>query len=222
MTINADNFRLRRIPRPRIPGPYPRTPGLDQGYFVERTTGLEPTIGPERLWDPPIPAGGFKDGQCRVKRQAARFRLYAYNDDGTIDEITAAEADISWTVHLVNKKAVTRNSGSAADLTIDPGPRTLTGPDQRAEFDTGTITFPGTSAVTVPLGEIRTDDEGHLLVLGGFGHVRVANELADHQFPRQPRLVRRHVRRSRDRAREDRVDRRQVRCDRRLGDRRAP
>jgi hypothetical protein len=112
---------------------------------------------------------GFKDGQCRVKRQAARFRLYAYNDDGTIEEITAAEADISWTVHLVNKKAVTRNNGSAADLTIDPGARTLTGPDQRTQFDNGTITLPGASAVTVPLGEIRTDDDGHLLVLAGFG-----------------------------------------------------
>ena len=77
-------------------------------------------IGPERMWDPPDPAGGFKDAQCRVKRQAARFRVYAYHDDGSIDEITAAEADISWTVHLVNKKAVSRNSGSAAELTIDP------------------------------------------------------------------------------------------------------
>ena len=31
----------------------------------------------------------------------------------------SADNEITWTVHLVNKKAVTRNSGSAADLTID-------------------------------------------------------------------------------------------------------
>lgn len=98
------------------------------------------------------------------------FRIFAYHDDGSIDEITAAEADITWSVHLVNKKAVTRNSGSAADLTIDPGPRTLDGPNQREEFDDGQITFSGESAVIVPLGEVRTDDDGHLLVLGGFGN----------------------------------------------------
>lgn len=126
-------------------------------------------IGPEKLWDPPDPPGGFKDAQCRVKRQAARFRIYAYHDTGAVEELTAADAEINWTVHLANKKAVTRNSGSAGDLTIDPGPRTLGGPNQRAEFDDGQITLPGSSAVTVPLGEIRTDDDGHLLVLGGFG-----------------------------------------------------
>jgi L-Lysine epsilon oxidase N-terminal len=70
----------------------------------------------------------------------------------------------------VNKKAVTRNPGSpAGSMTIDPGARTLEGPDQREVFDTGQITFPGAAAVTVPLGEVRTDDDGHLLVLGGFG-----------------------------------------------------
>jgi hypothetical protein len=127
-------------------------------------------VGPEKLWEPPDPPGGFKDANCRVKRQAARFRIYAYHDDGSTEELTAAGADITWTVHLVNKKAVTRNPGTpAADLTIDPGPRTLDGPDQRQEFDTGQITLPGAAAVPVPLGEIRTDDEGHLLVLGGFG-----------------------------------------------------
>jgi L-Lysine epsilon oxidase N-terminal/L-lysine epsilon oxidase C-terminal domain/von Willebrand factor type A domain len=127
-------------------------------------------IGPERVWELPDPPGGFKDSQCRVKRQAARFRLYAYHDDGSITEITADDADISWTVHVVNKKAVTRNPGApAADMTIDPGARTLEGPDQREVFDTGKITFPGAAVVTVPLGEARTDDDGHLLVLGGFG-----------------------------------------------------
>jgi hypothetical protein len=126
-------------------------------------------IGPERRWEHPEPPGGFKDGQCRVKRQAARFRVFAYNSDGSADEITAAEADITWTVHLANRKAVTRNSGSVADLTINPGPRTLDGPNQRKEFDNGQIKLPSASTVTVPLGEVRTDNDGRLLVLGGFG-----------------------------------------------------
>lgn len=129
-------------------------------------------IGPEQLWQPPDPPGGFKDSECRVKRQAARFRVYAYHDNGPPSELTAADATIAWTVELANKKVLTRYpaDGSAAQLTIAPGPRTLTGPSQHAAFDDGQITLPGAAIVTVPLGEVRTDTEGRLLVLGGFGN----------------------------------------------------
>lgn len=129
-------------------------------------------VGPERPHEPPAPSGGFKDAQCRVKRQAARFRIFAHHDDGSFDEITADEADITWTVHLRNRKAAVRNrnSGEAeAGVTIDPGPRTLDGPDQRKMFVGGTFDLSDAAAVDVPLGEARTDDGGHLLVLGGFG-----------------------------------------------------
>src|SRR5712671_6616027 len=129
-------------------------------------------IGPEHIGEQPNPPGGFKDAQCRVKRQAARFRIFAHHDDGTVEEITSAEADITWTVHLVNKKAANpgrNNTESAADLTIDPGTRTLTGPNQRKLFDNGRIKLSGAPTTTVPLGEILTDPENHLLVLGGFG-----------------------------------------------------
>ena len=133
-------------------------------------------IGPERPWDHSIPEGGYKDHHCRVKRQAARFRIFAYYDDGTTTEITEKKANISWTVHLVNKKASVRNRNlkpedpAIPDLVIDPGPRTLTGPNIRQQFDTGQIKFPGAASLRVPLGESRTDDVGRLLVLGGFGH----------------------------------------------------
>lgn len=129
-------------------------------------------IGPELPGKQPDPSGGFKDSQCRVKRQAARFRVFAHHDDGTADEIDSSLADITWTVHLVNKKAANPargNSGSAADLTIDPGSRTVNGPNQRKVFDSGNITLPGTAATNVPLGEIRSDSNNHLLVLGGSG-----------------------------------------------------
>ncbi|NUO09335.1 MAG: VWA domain-containing protein [Candidatus Brocadia sp.] len=129
-------------------------------------------IGPERIGERPNPAGGFKDAQCRVKRQAVRFRIYAHHDDGSVEEITDTEADIKWTVHLVNKKAANPGRGnteSASDLTIDPGARTLGGPNQIKTFDSGKIKFSDASVVTVPLGEIRSDDKNHLLILGGFG-----------------------------------------------------
>ena len=129
-------------------------------------------IGPERLREIPEPTGGFKDDQCRVKRQAARFRIYAHHDNGTVEEITDAEADITWTVHLVNKKAAypgRGNSESASDLSIDPGARSTTAPNQQQLFDTGVIRFSGQPATTVPLGEMRSDTQNHLLVLGGSG-----------------------------------------------------
>jgi hypothetical protein len=63
-------------------------------------------IGPESPGHIPHPAGGFKDAHGRIKRQAARFRIYAYNEAGeAIAELTAADADIQWSVQLANKKA---------------------------------------------------------------------------------------------------------------------
>ncbi|GGV07137.1 hypothetical protein GCM10010260_51010 [Streptomyces filipinensis] len=162
--------------------------------------GNSPTeffIGPEVPGVPPQPAGGFKDGEGRVKRQAARFRVYGYAADGTaLGELTAEHAEISWTVELANTKAAwfkfvgrhqdgaegggardpraRRNQAVDVDdpearsrLAVRPGPRTVTGPGQSGpggRFDTGT--FLGRP---VPLGELRTDDDGRLLVLGGFG-----------------------------------------------------
>ncbi len=129
-------------------------------------------IGPELLNAELDPPGGFKDNQCRVKRQAARFRIFAHHDDNTVEEITSAQAEISWTVHLVNSKAAhpdRMNSGSASDLTIDPGPQTTNGPNLTKAFDSGTISFSGAPVTTVPLGEMLTDTDNHLLVLGGSG-----------------------------------------------------
>lgn len=129
-------------------------------------------IGPERIGEHPDPPGGFKDTQCRVKRQAARFRIFAHHDDGTVQEITDAEAVIHWSVHLANRKAAypgRGNSEPAADLVIDPGPRSTSGPNQRLLFDSGSIRFAGQSAVGVALGEIRSDSDNRLLVLAGAG-----------------------------------------------------
>ena len=129
-------------------------------------------IGPELLGEDLKPQGGFKDNQCRVKRQAARFRIFAHHDDNTVSEITSADADITWTVHLVNSKAAhpnRMNSESAADLTIDPGSRTTNGPNLNQAFDSGTIAFSGAPVTTVALGEMRTDTDNRLIVLGGSG-----------------------------------------------------
>lgn len=138
-------------------------------------------VGPEKRWDRGAPPGGYKDAQCRIKRQAARFRVFGY-DNGVPVELTADDADIEWTVHLVNRKAAAagfpsgspRNGGySGADrdnLVINAGSHTLSGPDQSEVLDAGTFIVKNHAAKTVSLGEIRTDDEGRLLVLGGLGN----------------------------------------------------
>jgi hypothetical protein len=143
-------------------------------------------IGPEAPGEIPVPAGEcFKDMSGRIKRQAARFRIYGLDADGqVVKELTADDAEITWTVHLANKKsdwyifltaldipgakpAARRNptyQGHRRNLIIDPGERQVKGRGAEALFDTGHIL-----GVQVPLGEIRTDAYGRLLVFGGLG-----------------------------------------------------
>jgi hypothetical protein len=118
-------------------------------------------LGPELSYPapPPEPPGGtYKDAQCRIKRQAQRFRLWGFFSDNTDRELTSADGDITWTVHLANAKPTVSNEG-----VIDSGLKTLHGPGSSA-------TFVGTFAsVSVPLGEAHLDGEGRLTVVGGYG-----------------------------------------------------
>ncbi len=134
----------------------------------------------------------IRDASGAIKRQAARFRIYGYNAAGeVVQELTSDRADIQWQVHLANKKAqwyqfqaaldipeavtmavpkrnATIKGAARSGLVIDPGARTITGKNTSGgdyHFNTGLF-----MGVPVPLGEIRTDDAGRLLVLGGLGH----------------------------------------------------
>ncbi len=125
-------------------------------------------VGPELPFPapPPPPTNGkYKDDQCRIKRQGQRFRLWGYFDNNTNRELTVADGAIQWTVHLANAKAVFQ--GEAGGL-IDPGPRTLNGPNDSATFANGTYAYSG-QTVEVPLGDAITDADGRLIVVGGFG-----------------------------------------------------
>ncbi|HEV3087526.1 MAG TPA: LodA/GoxA family CTQ-dependent oxidase [Candidatus Elarobacter sp.] len=146
-------------------------------------------LGPELPYPPRRPAGFYKDAEGKLKREAARFRVYGYDADGkVVAELTSANAEIAWTVHVANTKAawydfdvaldipeattqqsVQRNGTFTGDarkqLAIDPGPRTIGGVNAAPKvFDTGT--FVGTK---VYLGELRTDEAGRLIFLGGRG-----------------------------------------------------
>lgn len=148
-------------------------------------------IGPEVPDPAPEEPGFYRDPTGALKRQAARFRIYGLNAEGkAVRELTAADAKIEWTVHLANKKSawyqfqlaldipeapaappsLLRNAAvpDRSQLVIDPGPRTIEGKNQNGgkkhTFDTGK--FMGTN---VYLGELRTDEAGRLIVLGGRG-----------------------------------------------------
>jgi hypothetical protein len=146
-------------------------------------------IGPEAPGEMPRAESGFKDAAGRVKRQAARFRIYGLNQAGeAIREITADEAEIIWRVHLANSKASWYQFNNAMDLGeyalearyrnqetlgedredlfINPGSRSISGRNSAGVlFDSGKF-----MGKRVPLGELRTDQDGRLIVLGGFGH----------------------------------------------------
>jgi L-lysine epsilon oxidase-like protein len=152
-------------------------------------------IGPETDRPLPIPPGDMKDGTGALKRQAARFRIYGFNAAGeAVVELTAQTAEIAWTVHVANQKAawyefqialdipeatvahdsppsMRRNAdvtGAARGrLVIDPGARTISGVDASGpycRFDSGEF-----FGKQVYLGELRTDEAGRLLFLGGHG-----------------------------------------------------
>lgn len=141
-------------------------------------------LGPEVPGRTASPDDGFKDAAGRIKRHVARFRIYGFDGDGNVvKEITAADADITWTVHIANNKAAwyaytvamdipeavacKRRNPDVSDrssLMIDPRPRSLSGRNQRALFDSGEFL-----GITVPLGEARTDEDGRLLMFAGLG-----------------------------------------------------
>ncbi|WP_165065755.1 LodA/GoxA family CTQ-dependent oxidase [Paludisphaera rhizosphaerae] len=138
-------------------------------------------LGPEPGEAPP---SQYRDDAGALLRQAARFRVYKCerNDAGALigfEEVKPADAKITWTVHVVNRKGAAkrfaapgfRNSATPNDdaanaaLIIDPGPRTFVGTSQPVQtFDGGKF-----QGVSVPLGAAHTDEDGRLIVVGGTG-----------------------------------------------------
>jgi hypothetical protein len=132
-----------------------------------------------------IPLTSYKQNGL-IKRQAARFRVYEYEQqtDGSLQlirEVTTDESDhpvIHWRVDLVNSKAAgnrilednpePRNESitNRQELIIrNPAPETIAGVNQSGVlFDQGK--FRGKA---VYLGELKTDGQGRLLVFGGRG-----------------------------------------------------
>jgi hypothetical protein len=162
--------------------------------------GDECFYGPETPDEKPKEPGFYKDANntAKIKRQAARFRVYGYDEhDNVVGEVLDGVdgATVKWTAHLANTKAAWYKFTVALDipeaqrltkeqygrrnaqippeardaLRIDPGAQTIQGPSQSGHPFNGTISANGQST-PVYLGELRTDEKGRLVVLGGRGN----------------------------------------------------
>ncbi|MGB0505046.1 MAG: LodA/GoxA family CTQ-dependent oxidase [Pikeienuella sp.] len=148
-------------------------------------------IGPEITHPELTKFGTSRDPSGALKRQAARFRIYGYDKNGdVVAEIQqSSNSEISWSVHVANKKAqwfefdaamdlpATENlsvplrnpgvkGGSRNPLCIDGGKTQISGINMQDSTYSMTGDFRGTP---VYLGELRTDDVGRLLVFPGHG-----------------------------------------------------
>ena len=139
-------------------------------------------LGPEAPGTVQPPGFYYKDAQGRVKRQGARFRVYAYADDHSVlGELTSDLAAITWQVELANTKAdwfvfksrfekspERRNpkvpASKRSQLRITPHARSIGAGDDPVELEDGRF-----FGVRVSLGTLRTDAAGRLVVLGGYG-----------------------------------------------------
>lgn len=125
-------------------------------------------------------ATDYKGSDSGILPIAARFRVFAFHDDGApptpVDG--ASGAKIQWTVNVANRKNSVNRAGSppsSSALPVDnpansaakiaPGPHTIAGSNTGPVGLTGGV-FHG---VQVSLGELRTDKNQNLLVVGARG-----------------------------------------------------
>lgn len=157
-----------------------RVGNSDEFYIAPEVPGGLP-IKPEQGEE--FQAQDFWDSQGRLRRQAARFRIYRYDPD---DETASPEEvlpgtrvkAIQWTVHIANKKASwyesrppyhrhprlpscpLRNALFNDDrkkLIIDPGARTITGTGTRGDA----YQFARTATACRPTFPPRREDEAY-------------------------------------------------------------
>lgn|GEM_PF-1082870 len=106
------------------------------------------------------PESHYRDAAGAIKRMGSRFRVYEYDGDTPVREVTAG---IRWTVDLVNAKPTAIEDQGSADFLIDPGPKSIEGQNQHVAVE-GPI-----QGQQVKLGDLHTDDSGRLVVYGGHG-----------------------------------------------------
>lgn len=136
----------------------------------------------------PNPTGGYKDTDGRIRKQAVKFKIYAFDEEGTVlGELTNEHAKIDWQVHVANVKAAWYQFNNALDLpqagipseyrneheddrsllAIKPKPIHITGAsvtDNSYSFNDGEF-----YGVKVNLGRLETDALGRVIFVPGDG-----------------------------------------------------
>jgi hypothetical protein len=144
-------------------------------------------LGPEVPGESLPPPGGYKDPAdvSIVLKQACRFWIFGYDERGELVGELPANASVTWRVQLGNKKAEwyefagpdgetsppttpKRNPlvADRASLVITTTVEEIAGPNGQRPL-VGFLGIAGNQPVT--LGEMRTENDGKLLVLGGSG-----------------------------------------------------
>jgi catalase len=132
----------------------------------------------------------YRDKTGALKRQAAQFRIYGFNAAGkAIKELTADNAKITWNAKLANQKASWYQFQIALDIpdaqdsnippsllrNIDVKDRSTLLIDSEMQSVSGKNSTKGNTfegkfqSKDVYLGEMRTDEKGRLILLGGHG-----------------------------------------------------
>ncbi|MBX3444307.1 MAG: LodA/GoxA family CTQ-dependent oxidase [Planctomyces sp.] len=117
------------------------------------------------------PGGAYRDASGRIKRQAAKFRIYESTYDPTdlthpvsVREITSADAEIEWHVQLANLKSFERDPAGGGNVPVPNSPPTgSVRPGDMHEIQGSVFGH------NLLLGRLMTDDDGRLRVLGGLG-----------------------------------------------------
>lgn len=135
------------------------------------------------------PLTNVKDSTFRIKRQAARFRIFEFDGPDAPGRLARFPAGtvVRWHVALANRKdsvvrqnapAVEGASPGAASLPVDDPTRSnraILAEGVAPPFGAAAAKLSGTylsqtrEATTVLIGELRSDRDGNLLVLGGHG-----------------------------------------------------
>ena len=155
-------------------------------------------LSPEIPGLPPSDEDNYKDGRSLIKKQAQRFRIYAYNKKNqVIKEITSSDASIEWSMHLANSKAswyefynpldngslapgisgkkrnpkIKGNKEREKQLIVDGGEITIKGNNTNMNGGNSLYEAKGVfqNKISVKLGEAKTDDQGRLIVFPGDG-----------------------------------------------------
>lgn len=150
-------------------------------------------IGPEAPGQ--VSSGPFRGADHGIKPQAARFRIYKVEIDAGENEVVTEEivvgkgVEIEWSVSLGNRKAAGFRIGNTLGRDPNPGLRnngldrnklvisadgSVKGCGTNGPLLSGTIEFAkpntaGAKVTDIALAKLRTDDAGHLLVVGGPG-----------------------------------------------------